>query len=596
MDTENIQTWVAIITGILGIIVIFLGIIDWREKRKEKSKSTSNMSLPVQIPKIVISDVPDKKIPDDPIVESFKVLVKKGDYKTALKKAKQERVRLNSQIFSSDSDKQLALSDFDVWHARALIYTGETDEDEKESGLAKLGKVIKKLENDSIKSKNELLLYAWRRNMILGRAHNDLGYVHWMDLGHYEIAIREFSTAIQKYSIIDIEQKGDEIDNSIATAYDNLGRLYSQLGDRLRAELLIEYGRQIRSRPGMENRYALSLNSSAISHLAFGNQHYALELGKEALNWFHETGSIRGEGLSQITIGQAQRYIGTLWLYKKDNDRKTYENYLTDSLSTLGKAKEIFTNKIFEPIRLCQIYNETGCVRRELAKLKRDLELAELAKQDLLESIKIAEENKYLVMYVDGCEDLAQIFKSFNDNKTALKWLSNAEDVIKSVSDNYFYKKDRETRPVDSNLCVEDFWQHLGKIHALRGHIAFDSKNKKGRFANKNFKSTLKEPIEEYVMAAGYFGRFLEIAGKSGQKKTKNTYYAGIHSTLMNHRVFGEQVYSRLRGLDSNAKDIEVINSLFTANKVDYKLEDVWIDEYFGDIIDLLLQTKPPSS
>jgi tetratricopeptide (TPR) repeat protein len=556
------------------------------DRAKDNDKGIINMS----------GKIWDRKAPEINPLDTFSNLVKGGSYKTALEVARDKRDELNefhSQRHSTHSDKQLDFLDFNVWHARALIYTGEKDEGE--SGLAKLDQTITKLEDDLVKPQNKQPLYPWRRNMVLGRAHNDKGYVHWMDLGHYKIAIKEFSAAIQNYSAINLEQKGDEIDGAIATAYDNLGRVYAQLGNQLRAELLIEYGRQIRSRPGMENRYPLSLNSSAISCLAFGNQHYALDLARQALNWFQETGSIRGEGLSQITIGQAQRYIGTLWSSKKDRDRKIYENYLNEALLTLNKAKEIFTDKVFEPIRLCQIYNEIGCVRRELAKISRDLETVELAKHDLLESIKIAEENKYLVMCVDGCEDLAQIFTAFNDTKTAYKWLSKAKDIIKNVSDNYFFLRDRETHPVDPNPCIEEFWQHLGKIHALRGHIAFDSQNKKGRLANKNFKNTLKEPIEEYVMAAGYFGRFLEIDGKKDQKKIKSISCAGARSSLMNHRVFGEQVYSRLRELNSNAKDIEAINNLFATIKDNYNLQDVWIDQFFGDLVDLLLQTKPAS-
>lgn len=593
MSIENIATLVTIIAGILGIVFGQKPLADLikeiREKRLAKNKPSFNTTPLAETPRILVTDMQNKEIQEsDPVVESFMDLVKKGDYKTALTKAKPERNKLNSKVFSSDLYKQLALDDFDIWHARALIYTGETEDGE--DGLKKLDKVIKGMESQSAQPEGESLLYAWRKNMVLGRAHNDKGYAHWMESGHFEIAIKEFSRAIQHYATIDIEQKGDEIESLLATSYDNLGRVYSQLGNRLKAESLIEDGLQIRSRLGIEDRYALSLNSSAISFLAFGDHYQALELGREALKKFQAAENIRGEGLAKITIGQAQRQADTLWSYKKNDERLIH---LHIALKTLKDAEKIFTDRIYEPIRLCQIFNEIGCVYREIWSLKPDLDTADSAKEHLMNSLKIAEDNKYEVMYVDGCEDLAQVFKSFNDNTNARKWLSKAKDVIKSTSSNYFFAEGKEVQTVDSGNCVEDFWQHLGKIHALQGHIAFEAENKKGRLASKDIKKILEKPLEEFALAAGYFGRFLEIASKSGQVKRESIRHVDTSSMLMNHRMFGKQVYSQLRELNMNAEDIKEITKILRTIKDKYNLQDLWIDEFFSDAIDLLIHTKP---
>jgi tetratricopeptide (TPR) repeat protein len=554
MDIESIAKWVSIISGIVGIFGI-IGIIfgkslnelirDWRKKRKEKAEFANYANPSVETPQIVLSGGQSEEAQlTDPVVISFRDLVKNGDYAKAIEKAERERCKLNPDASLFNPDKDLTLDDFDIWHARALIYTGKT-----EDGLTKLSNIIQKLEEHP--EPYEQSFITWRKNMILGRAHNDKGYAHWMDQGHCWIAVQEFTSAIRYFAhsqrfISANRQEGDDL---LATACDNIGRVYAQLGHRSRSELLIEHGRKIRAEIERNDRYALSLNSSAISYLAFGDPYHALELSKESLRWFKE--SKRGEGLAKITKGQAQRHIGAFWIYKRPGDRTIYAGYLEDSLKTLEEARDIFENEVSEPIRLCQVYNEIGCAHRELAQLQGDPEVASKSREFLSKGIEIAKSKEYFVLYVDGCEDLAQLYKCSGDIKNALRWLDSAEKVIKDTSQSYFFDRNKNIQEVDPYQCVEDFWQQLGKIYALRGHIAFDSENQAGLLTGRKFKKAIYKPIEKYVLAAGYFGRFLEVADKSSLDTHEKNQRISARSTLMNHRAFGEQLYSRLSGLNN---------------------------------------------
>jgi len=563
--------------------------------------------------------IPHQQI--SPGVKTFQEMVQRGEYKAASNQADDERRKLVASLASTDSDRQLEIDDFDVWHSRVLIYTGETKE-----GIDKLKEIINRLK--AFETTN-----IFRKNMILGRAYNDIGYAFWMNLGHYEMALNAFIEAIQYYSTVQKTQ-GDPL----ATAYDNLGRVYAQLGYRVRAESLIEYGRNIRAtlRDWRNDRYSLSLISYAITQLAFGDPYYASELSKEVLDLLQENDNLRQVGLARITLGQSYRYIGTLWISRRSEDLVERDfsdslKYLNDALKTFGESNG--EAKIVEPIRLSQIYNEIGCTYREILRLKTDsglggdaARIANLSEKNLRAGLAEAIEKDYDVLIVDSYEDLAQLYKLFDQigapvPKNEKAWLekakeqlTKAERKIQKSSADYLFKPHRNAKRVDSKDCVEDFWQLLGKIYALRGHIEFDYAMSIGQFYGKNSRKALSKAVENYILAVAYFGRFTgiykwekspkiavvqdEIVEKKDhtEKDEEATRARGGIPILTNQRVFMEQIISRL----SKLEDIDTINGICTVMlpevKKEYCIKDDRVDDFFNEIIGLVLQTKPPSS
>jgi hypothetical protein len=179
MDVQIIAAIVGIVASILAIVEIIAKI---KRRRHQDQKGVS----------IQLSEIPQAKIPvktreDDQldlVTESFSDSVKSGKYQQAMNVAERERNKLISSLSPEDPDRQLTIDDFDTWHARAMIYTGET-----RSALEKLNKIIPRQQFEQKDPQYDA--NRKQRNMLLGRAYNDRGYANWMDFGHYEIAVQE---------------------------------------------------------------------------------------------------------------------------------------------------------------------------------------------------------------------------------------------------------------------------------------------------------------------------------------------------------------------------------------------------------------------
>jgi len=506
-------------------------------------------------------------------VDRVKRLVGSSMYGAAVELKEGELQALAHMGDLSDPEFQLTAGELGIWYGQALIYTGRTEE-----AIDLLRRIIVIFEGQPL---HETLSFGtWRRNLVLGRAHNHVGYASWMALGYYEVALREFRTAIRCFAA-----EAEKCRTELATAYDNMGRVYAQIGHRTRAELLVESGRLLRLESHDDYRYALSLNSRALVHLSFGQPDRALALGKEALAIFKEQiphHGERGYGLALLTMGQAQRYLGSCWQYSRPGARGAYLAYLDDAIKTLSAAVDIF-GEISEPLRRFQANNELGCAYRERAILgENDPEIAGLAVEHLKRDLDIVKED-YPLLYVDACEDLAQAYFRGGDYRNANVWLKDAEAVIRD------YQMHRgETAPASEHYVV-DHWQQLGKISMLRGHMEFDALMRRTRAPRKDFPRDFRQAIEHYTLAAGYFGRFLEPP-QLGTSSPYGTLYPRAKAQLANHRIFIEQLYSRLVQLGS--EDLNYIRELLPDIQEAYRLKENWLDEFYDDVLGLLLQIR----
>jgi len=398
-----------------------------------------------------------------------------------------------------------------------------------------------------------------------------------MDRGNYEAALREFSAAISYFLV---EKRLAE---ELATAYDNMGRVYAQLGYRTRADLLIEHGRQIRQMIQNDYRYALSLNSKATADLAFGQPYRALVTSEEALGIFKQQGKpgIRGAGLALITQGRAQRYLGAYWRYCRNPAR--FEHHLREAIKTLEEARDIFLS-VKEDIRVFQAYNELGCAYRELVALSQgsDTESALQARHYLEKSLEAAPREKYPALYVDACEDLARTYFILGKRKEAEGYLRQAE---RATPKDYKLGRNGQFCAVPPEECVEDYWQQLGKIHVLRGDMMFDKK--------RPCTSTpqMRQAIEHYVLAACYFGRFLERPLDPSSVSEDEHLYPPSQPRLTSHRLFIEHLYGHLSQLE--AEDIlRIGQELLPELERTYVLKPSWLGVFRQEVLELLEHTK----
>jgi tetratricopeptide (TPR) repeat protein len=252
--------------------------------------------------------------------------------------------------------RHLLNAEFDLHYGLALIYIGHVAE-----GMTLLKGIVTGLE--ALQKPRHV---AWladphgldlRRNYILGRAHNNLGYGYWTRIRDYESALEEFRAALLYFS-------ASKIWEEFANTCDNMARVYTELGDRNRARKLLDKAIELRRNLGPKYQYrlALSLNSKAIYHLTFGELTQATNLARESLTMYQQLGKRRGIGLASITLGRAQRHIAG-----RRPDLSVHEriDLLREAEKHLLNARTIFERSVQEPIRLVEIDTELRHLRHE---------------------------------------------------------------------------------------------------------------------------------------------------------------------------------------------------------------------------------------
>ena len=595
--------------------ILIKGICDWadghkdEERDKRQALAAENATLfALHVLKSGILPPVSENPVEHPVIDNFQIqanlepqrlkkIIDKiqndlasSNYSIAVTNAKQEIENYIGSNFESDNPTiELLLGKFWTHYAIALIYSEGVD-----NAFSILNKVINRLEN--CKSLYEKLDESSRHDfhLVLGRAYNHLGYGYWMDRGHYEAALRELQKALFHFTEGKWEQE-------TATAYDNLGRIYAQLGYRVHAEYLIAHGLKLRTKLGSnEYRRALSLNSSAIVRLSYGQGLRALLESEEALEIFkaliNKNGS-RGYGLALITKSRSLRMLGSHWRFAKDTEES--EAYLEKAKSALEEANEVFFNKVDENIRALQTLKELGCLYREFYLLyskSGDEEKARSSAQQAILTLNqiINHPNtvNYPVIYVDACHDLSLMYYLQENYSEADAFASRADNNIPRI-----YTENLKDFSLPIEECIEDYWQELGKVYALKGDLGFQnilfprdyhkSKTLNDQLDGANRKK-LKDAFTFYILASAYFGRFLARPISQG-----NLSYPEDSQNLENHFRFALNLYEQLSVLTEN--DINFLRShVYEQTIEDFNVDAKWVERFFKQPFDLLLRKSAP--
>jgi hypothetical protein len=190
----------------------------------------------------------------------------------------------------------------------------------------------------------------------------------------------------------------------------------------------------------------------------------------------------------------------------------------------------------------------------------------------------------YPPSYADACVDLAQTHFLIGDHKSAISWIVHAEESIPHA-----YKFPSNLVPATSQLNKhavgsEDCWQQLGKAEALRGRIELDKLALFSRPSTLVSPRDLRRVMTHYTLAAGYFGRFTTRPLDSDNKLL----YPNYRPSLENHRIFVEQLYDILHKLELD--DLQSIKSKILPEILNqYHLDPVWLESFYSDTLDLLL-------
>lgn len=243
----------------------------------------------------------------------------------------------------------VVFAEFCVYYALALIYTGHA-----KKGITILQQIIIDIERGrnplTVAKQNSQTVEGKHWNWVLGKAYNNWAYAEWMNYGNHKRSIELFICALPYFIISEFEKE-------LATTWDNMGRVYSLLGDHARAYQYVDDAFELRRKLPDVYRTALSYNSQAIVRLAAGEPHTAWEFAENALAICEQERKLRGIGLAHITLGRIMYDLG-----QSSEIKATQEWFFKQSIAHLDKAASIFTTGIEEPVRLAEVYREIGYI------------------------------------------------------------------------------------------------------------------------------------------------------------------------------------------------------------------------------------------
>jgi tetratricopeptide (TPR) repeat protein len=339
----------------------------------------------------------------------------------------------------------------------------------------------------------------WRTDLVLGRAHNNIGYEYWVYKGRYNAALKELQRAIKFFRASDVREE-------LANTADNMGRIHALLGHRIQSETQIEDGAEIREKLNLPYRQALSQISAATVHLNFHRPDLALPMAEQALTTIRTTGVLRGLGLARITIGRACRMLSEGWR-RPGVTLEVAKTYSQRAEVELLDALAIFTDRVVEPIRLIETYNELGCTFRARYEIFNNDPLSSnlveptfsQAQINLNRAIRLARQEGDLIAVSDSCQDIAALYFQAGIWPEVEKWLQEAEKFIPAEY-KIVIRKGIDALPEEEQ--VNEYYRLMGGIELLRGSLAIS------RSGAKPADESVIQAALHYLLSSVYFTKF----------------------------------------------------------------------------------------
>lgn len=583
----------------VGAAIIFL--VTKYQKRKsvtaitERSEKLNNEKLDFSASILYPNNI-------DGARDNIEKLLKWHEYEWAVRESELYIRELIAPLDRTNPQTLLTEAELKVHYARALIYV-----DRSADATDCLDKTIEDIEANYNKFRN-IDGAESRAKEVLGVAYNHKGYISWIKFGHYEDALAKFNKATTYLS---------ESKDQLATALDNMGRVYGAIGYQERAELLILQGLAIRIQTGDEYRKALSLVSLAIVTLAFGNPQKAYELAEKSYQLFskvhrreiddsrmNKQSGARGMGLATITKAQALRIQGGYWREYKDSEQEERcMELLQNGIKELEFALAIFregtsdvsesarsrlseekiSRPVKEPIRRYQVLNELGCTFRELSFMLRSKNLGsksyETKAQKYLELSKPSSETE-LGHYVDAVEDLARLLFYASDSNFArvLELTKDLQQKILGLARDHLIIKGNVLSKIPPEKCLEEIWRQLAKIHMLIGRIQLKQLSN-----HQDRRDTIILAFENYFVASLYLQRFLQ---RPLDSRNLHLYPSASGENSYRRMLITQFVNDLYSVPNLSFKEIEEVEEVLTRYSDEYKLAELGMDSNIclGDI------------
>ncbi len=466
---------------------------------------------------------PKKDLDSDATIRWLKRLLAMGKYEQVVSLSNSIREK-GLQASLNPEDRSV----FHVYEAEAMIYTGKLEE-----GIAQLQDAIKSLagaQTQVPKSYEEI-----QRKQAYIRAYNDIGYA-WTRRYDYWEAASAYGQALKSYQELAAAQAkwqeavkriGAEYGKSVlsdwADTLKNTAFTHSRLGRHRAAYILVNESDKLYK--SVQNQYGHALALSALGAIFAERQWYcnSQRVLEESLRSFkRDVPDERGEALASFGLGRASRRL--VDLENIQGRKEEFAHLLEESEQYLLQAEEIFIKE--EPARLPEVYQELGCLYRDKlafqvrmpGKQNNDIEAYREKSNEFFD--KAFDLSESALQKADIFVDRAEVhyhygYKEGYGRRSALpdeekkgleEKLKEAEEFVPR-SYRYPYRLPYSSEEYKDPL----WWQIMGKIHLLKGHMAF----KGGQF---------EEALEEYLESFLFFDLYSEeaslfsIASRTGRR------------------------------------------------------------------------------
>jgi tetratricopeptide (TPR) repeat protein len=394
-----------------------------------------------------------------------------------------------------------------VW-GETLLYTGATDAET----LAVLDQAYELLQSDQTEKEEQ----QWLRARLLGRLHNNIGYLHWAR-GRNSQALAQYQRALPHFKTADIPDERADTLNNMAFTLAQLGMLDDAQEQAKRALVI---------RQQLDRRYLIALSHNTRGYIYTLQNHpmWGERECREALRIFEDLQELRGIGLACNALGFTLRKRGDQWkLGETIYPFGEVEIYFDQASGYLRRAATLFSKHVDEPMRLWESYNELGSLYCDWGWLARQQDDEQTALDHYAHAIDfqkqartIAEEHSLAFQIVDSYDDLAQVYHDRYDLLTHMGRHAAArtdyalaeaclEKILAMVPQEFFFRPGQglEGAPEPGDA----YWLAMGKVDLQQGIWAFRHIDQE-RLTGAEREGYMRKGIWHFALATGYFQRY----------------------------------------------------------------------------------------
>lgn len=365
--------------------------------------------------------------------------------------------------------------------------------------------ILKKMEGSLEHPEDPYDLDTRRLYRSLARCYGNLGYCYLM-AGRLSEAIEAYRLAIPYCNIGKIKVER-------ATFLNELGSVYSYLGDPVRGRFFWEEGLEIRENLLFDYHIALSYNSRGMIEYIMNNPYEGIEYSRRALEIFERIDDQRGVGL-------AHRALGSLWTRMFQKDSLT--EYFKKAKKHLLSAQDIFKpgGHSPEPIYIAEVYEKLGILFRhyrnvlqsQAAKKNRIAQCFETSEKYFKDAITIYNRAGSILSQALVFEGLSRLYFESDQFEIAEQQLDKMAAILSTPADvpeSLINPEPQRQIPMDEiEFKRHELVYPAGKLERAKARIAFEKyRNSKATDDTPDW-AFLEKAARHYTLACYYLEKY----------------------------------------------------------------------------------------